>query len=48
MLSRILDVLEERLISKEKEKKARLRMPKEIEKKMLQEFEKWKKKQLNI
>ncbi len=48
MLSRILDVLEERLISKEKEKKARLRMPKEIEKKMLQEFERWKKKQLNI
>ena len=48
ILSRTLDVLDERVIPDAKEKLAKLRMPIETEKNLLKGFDKWKKSQLDI
>lgn len=48
ILSRVLDVLEERVITDAEEKPARLRMPIDSEKNMLKVFNRWKSTQLGI
>ena len=48
ILSRALDVLEERVVTDVEEKPARLRMPIETEKNMLKDFDRWKNSQLDF